>query len=269
MESRRGSHLGLSTIRANKKTVRFEVCGLMRMSCPIGRRERAARPGVVILLALLLTACGGPPELLRPAAADIALSAVDEASRPCLDGVWLINRQLSDDATERLADAIEGGRKSRRFAEVSRAMGIADSTVQTLARRAPVVATARPARLVVRHREPTIVFGEPGPGQQRLYTDFRGASVSALGGSGQRVVTAGWQQQDLIVETATAGGQRLVERFSVEDGDGSAPRRLLLTRETVLRDGRRDATLSVRLVYEADVASSATGDCPSSPPTGD
>ena len=54
-------------------------------------------------------------------------------------------------------------------------------------------------------------------GTRKLYTDFRGASVSAKGGMDQQVVTGGWEGDVLVIEITSAGGSQLVQHLRLLD----------------------------------------------------
>lgn len=73
--------------------------------------------------------------------------------------------------------------------------------------------------LHVTHEDPTLLIADERGQRQRLFTDFRGASVSASGGLQQRVAVAGWEGAVLVVET-TMLGKKLVQGYQIDPGTG-------------------------------------------------
>jgi hypothetical protein len=62
-------------------------------------------------------------------------------------------------------------------------------------------------KLDITHADPMLLIADENEQRQRLFTDFRGASVSASGGLRQRVAVAGWEGAALVVETTMIGGK--------------------------------------------------------------
>lgn len=62
------------------------------------------------------------------------------------------------------------------------------------------------------HREPAIRITTNGGREERLFTDYRGTSVSAKGAS-QVVTTAGWEEDTLVVESHLRGGVKVLRRY--------------------------------------------------------
>ena len=63
------------------------------------------------------------------------------------------------------------------------------------------------------HNDPKLLLtADDGP-QQQLFTDYRGATVSASGAAQQAVTAAGWEGDVLVLETTRDGSPRLVQRY--------------------------------------------------------
>lgn len=99
-------------------------------------------------------------------------------------------------------------------------------------------------QLNIVHREPLIEITAAGRGKRRIYTDYRGSSVSAMGSGDQRVSTGGWEGNRLVIETTTAGGGQTIERFRLLTN----PRRLELVTE-LPSPGGQGKRIKVRQVF--------------------
>jgi hypothetical protein len=75
-------------------------------------------------------------------------------------------------------------------------------------------------KLVITHEDPMLLIADENGQRQRLFTDFRGASVSASGGLQQRVAVAGWEGAALVVETTTNNGSKLVQNYQIDTKTG-------------------------------------------------
>lgn len=71
--------------------------------------------------------------------------------------------------------------------------------------------------LTIIHREPAIRITTDGGREERLFTDYRGTSVSAKGAS-QVVTTAGWEKAALVVESHLRGGMKVLRRYRLDPG---------------------------------------------------
>lgn len=104
--------------------------------------------------------------------------------------------------------------------------------------------------LHVSHQDPMLLIADENDQRQRLFTDFRGASVSANGGLQQRVSVAGWEGEALVVET-TMLGKKMTQNYQIDSGTG----RLVISTVAQVSEAQ---SVSYRLVYdryqpEADV----------------
>lgn len=97
------------------------------------------------------------------------------------------------------------------------------------------------AELHITHRDPMLLIADENDQRQRLFTDFRGASVSASGGLRQRVSIAGWEGAVLVVEAAMLG-KKLTQGYHF-DGTG----RLVIASVAHVSETQ---PISYRLVYE-------------------
>ena len=102
-----------------------------------------------------------------------------------------------------------GGGRQGRGAAGGMSGDLASGDLSTL------LATAQ--ELHITHQDPMLLIADENDQIQRLYTDFRGASVSASGGLRQRVAVAGWEEGGLVVET-TMIGKKLLQGYRI-DGD--------------------------------------------------
>ena len=104
--------------------------------------------------------------------------------------------------------------------------------------------------LHVSHQDPMLLIADENDQRQRLFTDFRGASVSANGGLQQRVSVAGWEGEAFVVET-TMLGKKMTQNYQIDSGTG----RLVISTVAQVSEAQ---SVSYRLVYdryqpEADV----------------
>ena len=73
--------------------------------------------------------------------------------------------------------------------------------------------------LHVSHQDPMLLIADENDQRQHLFTDFRGASVSASGGLQQRVSVAGWEGEALVIET-TMLGKKMTQNYQIDSGTG-------------------------------------------------
>ncbi|SCZ58290.1 hypothetical protein [Thiohalomonas denitrificans] len=107
--------------------------------------------------------------------------------------------------------------------------------------------------LEIAHDDPFLSITDPDGHRRRLFTDFRGASISTSGGLQQQVTVAGWEDDVLVVETTPDSGPRLIQRYRLDAGTTQ----LVILSEVVIP--QLTAPLQVRYVYEP-VTSGATSE---------
>ena len=96
--------------------------------------------------------------------------------------------------------------------------------------------------LHVIHQDPMLLIADENAQRQRLFTDFRGASVSASGRLQQRVAVAGWEGAVLVVETTTLG-KKFVQSYQINGGN----EQLVISSVAQVSEGQ---PVSYRLVYD-------------------
>ena len=107
-----------------------------------------------------------------------------------------------------------------------------------------------PQALHIAHEDPLLQIVDANERSQRLFTDFRGGSVSASGGLEQRVSVAGWEGPVLVVET-TMIGKKLVQQYEIDRASG----KLIVSTQAQVSTA---PPVFYRLVYDP-VASAANG----------
>lgn len=103
--------------------------------------------------------------------------------------------------------------------------------------------TATPERLDITHEDPMLLIADENDQYRRIFTDFRGASVSVSSGLQQRVAVAGWEADTLVVETTMDGGTRLTQSYQIDAETGQ----LLISAAARLAERQ---PVSFRLVYD-------------------
>lgn len=179
------------------------------------------------------------------AASDKALSAApgtrvaEPKVRPDFSGSWSLDTRASDDPQEKIKEAMKamkpaggggrgmqggsggqgrgggmgGGRQARGSSGgMDERGGMRSGDLSVL--------TAAPGTLNVSHEDPMLLFVDENDQRQRIFTDFRGASVSGSGSMQQRVTVAGWEGAVLVVETTMNSGARLIQRYQIEPETG-------------------------------------------------
>lgn len=207
---------------------------------------------VAALVALAQGAFGGEP-LRRD-------STPGGQTRPDFSGDWKLNAKASDDPREKMREAMQashqgasggggmgrgGGGMGRGGGGKGRGGGMGDmgSMGRMSGSAAEFSAQLIPAQaLRITHEDPMLVIADENERSQRLYTDFRGGSVSAGGGLEQRVSVAGWEGPALVVET-TMVGKKLVQEYEIDKASGQ----LLVTTQAQVSTAPR---VSYRLVYD-------------------
>jgi len=202
-------------------------------------------------------------------AAPMTLGAAPQ-SRPDFSGHWILNAKASDDPQEKTKEAMKamqqakggghgkggssggqgrgggmgggmgsgmgGGRHGRRSSDEMGGRGEMPSRELSA-----LMVTSE--KLDILHEDPMLLIVNENGQRQRLFTDFRGASVSASGGLQQRISIAGWEGAALVVETTMTGGSRLVQNYQVDAKTGQL---MIITAANL---PERQA-VSYRLVYD-------------------
>lgn len=170
-----------------------------------------------------------------PAPAGPGTAVAASHVRKDLSGSWLLDTEASDDPEKRIREAMKsmmqagGGGRGMSGGSPGRGRGGGmgggqqgrgpaggmGSRGQRPQAELAALATTSPS-LEITHEDPMLLIVHEGSRTQRLYTDFRGATVSANGGLDQRVTVAGWEGAVLVVETITNGGLRLIQRYQMD-----------------------------------------------------
>lgn len=173
--------------------------------------------------------------------------------RPDFSGDWLLNTKVSDDPRGKAKEAAQasilarggvrgmgsgsggmgGGRQGRRG-------GMGGSGGLSSGELSALLAPAQELHVI--HQDPMLLIADESDRRQRLFTDFRGASVSASGGLQQRVAVAGWEGAVLVVETTTLG-KKFVQSYQVDGRNGQ----LVISSVAQVSEGQ---PVSYRLVYD-------------------
>ncbi|MEN8179559.1 MAG: hypothetical protein ABFS39_13210 [Pseudomonadota bacterium] len=158
--------------------------------------------------------------------------------RPDLSGLWTLNREMSDNPREKIKEATQQARSASRGQGHSRGgMGRGGQRSGGMGGRpssARMVGRGRgrpggesmsqglrallngPETMELTHEEPMLLIVTDDGKRQRVFTDMRGASVSAMGGMDQNVTIAGWEQDVLVIETTTSLHPRLIQEFKLD-----------------------------------------------------
>jgi hypothetical protein len=215
----------------------------------------------VLLIGLALAAGACPSLAFATDASPIALAAAAQ-SRPDFSGLWAFNAKVSDDPQEKLKVAMRtmqpakgGGREMGGGAgRLGRGGGMGggrhgSGSLEGLAGRGEMPSRemseliAATGSLDITHSDPMLLIVDGNAQRQRLYTDFRGASVSASGGLQQRVAVAGWEGAVLVVESTTNNGLKLVQHYQIDADTGQ----LVISAVAHPSETR---SVSFRLVYD-------------------
>lgn len=162
--------------------------------------------------------------------------APESSSRPDFSGHWVLNVKASDDPLEKAKEAMQasrqamgggpggmgrgggmGGGKGRGGGRQGRGGGMGGSGGLSSGELSALLSPAQ--ELHITHEDPMLLIADEHDRRQRLFTDFRGASVSANGGLQQRVAVAGWEGAVLVAET-TMLGKKLVQDYQIDRGTG-------------------------------------------------
>lgn len=178
-----------------------------------------------------------------------------QQSRPDFSGHWTLDAKASDDPQERIKQAMKqarsggqgmrgggmggggmGGKRQGRGSQEG--MGGSEMPFND---RAALVAAAK--TLDITHEDPMLLIADENDRHQRLFTDFRGVSVSASGGDQPQAAVAGWEGDVLVVESRMNHGSRLVQQYRIDAETG----RLMISSAVGLPNLQE---ASFRLVYD-------------------
>ncbi|MFA5243566.1 MAG: hypothetical protein WC392_14460 [Sulfuricella sp.] len=220
--------------------------------------EAARAAAAALCLGLALAAGAGPSLASSTTTAPMTLGAAPQ-SRPDFSGQWVLNAKASDDPQEKIREAMKtlqqakgggpgmggggrgggmggggmggggmggggmggggmgggmsGGRQGRGSPDAMGGRGEKPSGELSA-----LMVTAE--KLDISHEDPMLLITDENGQRQRLFTDFRGASVSASGGLQQRVSIAGWENAALVVESTMPGGSRRVQNYQIDASTG-------------------------------------------------
>lgn len=181
--------------------------------------------------------------------------AADSQTRPDFSGDWILNADASDDLLEKAKEAMQASRQARGggsggmgrgggmggghqgrggMGGMSGGGGLSSSELSAL--------LAPAQELHITHHDPMLLIADENEQRQRIFTDFRGSSVSANGGLQQRVSVAGWEGASLVVET-TMLGKKMTQNYHVDGGTGQ----LVVTTQAQVSEA---PPVSYRLVYD-------------------
>lgn len=151
-----------------------------------------------------------------------------QQTKPDLSGTWILNKELSDNPQEKFKEikpragksgghgqsgkgsgGRRGGGKKNSNSGGKGGGGGRGSLPQDLQQLLNASET-----LELKHEEPLLTIMTKDGQRQRVFTDFRGARISASGGMHQKVITAGWESDVLVVEITTNSAS-LVQRYKL------------------------------------------------------
>ena len=185
--------------------------------------------------------------LALPAAATAESVIVESGHRspPDFSGTWLLDKASSDDPEAKMKEAREMMRESRgmrggmggSFGR-GKGGGMSDGR-QDSGRGSPrgmlATSTSELRALIngakvleLSHADPMLLITADGGPQQRLFTDFRGATVSASTAQ-QAVMIAGWEGDVLVVEITRDGSPRMMQRYQLDAGSDQLEVRTVFT----------------------------------------
>jgi hypothetical protein len=152
-------------------------------------------------------------------------------SPPNFSGRWILAKELSDDPQEKFKEIKSHSGKSGKGQKMRGEQGgqrkgskqgggkknhssggkrnRQDSFPDELQ-----VLLSSPKYLKLKHEEPILTFITKNGYNQRVYTDFRGTRISAMSGIPKKIVTAGWEKEELVIET-TLDSFRLIQRYKL------------------------------------------------------
>ncbi len=201
-------------------------------------------------------------EVLRHWALYQQLSTPDSSARPNFTGDWILNIKVSDDPLEKAREAIRASRQSRGGGSsgmigrgggkgggmVRGGMGSRGQGHQGMYGSGTLSSGELPALFVpahelhIKHKEPLLQITNENDQRERIFTDFRGGSISTNGGMQQRVSVAGWEGAVLVVET-TMLEKKLTQSYQINEETGQ-----LVISSSALVSATQP--VSYRLVYD-------------------
>ncbi len=175
----------------------------------------------------------------------LADAAGHSAARPDLSGTWKLDKALSDNLREKLRTVMDHGRRSGEAREGDSGRRRRDRNHEGFEGLPPATGARieLPEVLRLQQKDKRLLLTGGDGAVQTIYTDNRGATVSANGGFRQRVITAGWEGQALVIETTLPSETRLVERYHLV---GSPPQ---LWIDTLVRMPGREMGVILKRVY--------------------
>ncbi|MCW9025088.1 MAG: hypothetical protein OQK73_10460 [Gammaproteobacteria bacterium] len=167
----------------------------------------------------------------------LALDPVTQAdntqiARPVLSGKWVLNKELSDSLQDKIKESMQqagntrgdksmrgghggqGGGRGGMNKERSKDKNKANSNRKKSMPQSLLALLTTSEMLELKHDEPVLTIITNDSNKQRIYTDFRGASISVSGGASQKVVTGGWERNVLVVETTVESGS-FIQRYKL------------------------------------------------------
>ncbi|MEM7020606.1 MAG: hypothetical protein AAF512_25100 [Pseudomonadota bacterium] len=186
-------------------------------------------------------------------------SFASEAETPDLSGNWILVKSLSDDAQGKLQQALRKARRGDRRAGVTPPRGrVGGLPSGALATATPNKARQRnlgrffwaATKIKIAQDLPAIEMIYDERFDRTIYTDGRGASISATGSKDQSINYSAWESKKLVVETTANNGTMTEERFSI-----TKDKIPMLRIETTLRmEPLEDPVKAVRVYRPASVS---------------
>lgn len=151
-----------------------------------------------------------------------------------LSGTWLLDQASSDDPMARMKEARGNMQKSMGMRSAmgggfgrgkGGGMGRSGGSGSQGGMQAGLMDEMRalisgPQVLKLSHQDPVLLITADDRPAQQLFTDYRGATVSASNSGPQAVTTAGWEGDVLIIETTRDGNPTLLQRYRLNAGTG-------------------------------------------------
>lgn len=180
------------------------------------------------------------------------IEATSATSQQDFSGTWVLDHEASDNLKKIMKSARNsggrsrsGGRKDGDFGRRPGGMGMprgGNESRQKSGAEAMSELSAKTLEIV--HQEPRLTITTEQHGTRQLYTDYRGATVSAIGGMDQQVVTGGWEGDVLVIEITSPGGRHIVQRLRLLE----EPRSLERLTELPGR-GKKTKTIQFRQIF--------------------